>query len=246
MENTPSCHCKIKGIQWLAFVLYSWTSIGSLFNKGCVLFGNTENILFRNIDLPYYFYQLTAIVTLTASYILLSKIAAKQATTIVLRRIAIAIMLLVMANLAFTYYRDFHHVTNLAAHGSSALFFLAKTALYLYLYGVIYRNNSEDKKGRQALMGMFLISYVIEMLWSLLFRLHYNIILDTAGGVVCELAMLFFTYRFFTSDIFSGEKSSEPTPKGTYKFWNKFFTLWLTLGVGSMLVINLITILVNG
>ena len=246
MESTNNIPAAIKKVQLLAFMLYSWTCIGSLFNSGCVLFGHPENMLFRNIDLPYFFYQLAAIVTLTASYILLSKIATKQATTIVLRRIAIAIMLLVMANLAFTYYKNFHETTNLAAQGFSSLFFLAKTVIYLYLYGVIYRNNSEDKKGRQALMGMFLTSYVIESLWYHLFILHGNILLNTAGGVVCELVALFFVYRFFTSDIFSGKKSSEPTPKGTYKFWNKFFTLWLVLGIGGMIVINLIGILVNG
>ena len=245
MENIKNTPADIKKVQLLAFLLFSWPSIGSLFGKGCVLFGYPKNMLFLNIDLPYFFYQLAAIVTLTVSYILLSKIATKQATTIVLRRIAIAIMLLVMANLAFTCYKNFHQVTNLAVQGFSSLFFLAKTALYLYLYGVIYRNNSEDKKGRQALMGMFLTTYVVEMLWYHLFIFHGNIWLNTAGSVVCELLALFFTYRFFTSETFSGEKSGEPTPKGTYKFWNKFFTLWLALWLGGVIVITIAKELFN-
>ena len=245
MDNKSSCNSHVLRIQWLAFVFFSWTYIFSGFNSGCVLFGHPEMMLFRNIDSFYFFYQLTAIVTLTASYILLSKLATKQATSIVLRRIAIAVMLLVMTNLAFTYYKDINHVSNLAAQGTSSLFFWVKTGFYLYLYGVIYRNNSEDKKGRKALMGMFFTTYILQMLWYQSFVLHGSIFLNTAGGVVCDWVALFFAYRFFTSSIFSGNRNSEPTPKGTYKFWNKFFTLWIILILGGSLVITIADILLN-
>ena len=246
MENTTPCCCNTKSLRLLAFVLFIWTEFSSMYNRGCVIFEDKDAMLFNNITPAYFVYQIIAIVTLTTSYILLSKMAAKQATAIVLRRTAIGILLLTLANLGIEYYKNEYPVSNITASLIPSLVFLVKTVLYLYLYGVIYRNNSEDKKGRQALMGMFVISYIVSTLWSAALPLHFNMQIFSVGQTLFSLAYIFFTYCFFTSPIFSGEKNYEPSPKGTYKFWNKFFTLYLALGIGGMLLLNLIILFIQG
>lgn len=245
MENTPSCKCNVRHFQWLAFVLFFWTEFFAIFNQGCVLFDYKDAMLFKEINPAYFVYQIAAITTLTSALILLSKMAEKMATAIVLRRTAIGILLLTLVNLGIQYYKNEYPVSSITASLIPSLFFLVKTVLYLYLYGVIYRNNSEEKKGRQALMGMFIVSYVVSTLWQAIFMLHFNLQVLAIGNLVISLFSLFFGYRFFTSAIFSGKKNCEPSPKGTYKFWNKFFTLYLVIGFGGMMVIQLISILVN-
>lgn len=55
----------------------------------------------------------------------------------------------------------------------------------------------------------------------------------------------FFGGKFLTSAIFCGEKSCEPIEKGAFKFWNKFFKLWLIFFFGCSLLFAILGIILQ-
>lgn len=245
MENTPSCKCNVRHFQWLALAFWVWPELVNLINNLCKLFG-CNNLLNIDWNTPaYYVYQTTMALTLTASLILLSKLAAKPATTIVLRRVALPIMAIGLLSVYFDFYRFNNEVLNITAVGVRSLFYIVKVVIWLYLYGVIYRENKEDKEGCRALNGYFWVSYIITWLVGNSFIFIQSIEVIYVLNIILTLTCLFFVCKFLTSAIFCGEKSCEPIEKGAFKFWNKFFKLWLIFFFGCSLLFAILDIIIN-
>ena len=245
MENTPSCKCNVRHFQWLALAFWVWPELVNLINNLCKLFG-CNNLLNIDWNTPaYYVYQTTMALTLTASLILLSKLAAKPATTIVLRRVALPIMAIGLLSVYFDFYRFNNEVLNITAVGVRSLFYIVKVVIWLYLYGVIYRENKEDKEGCKALNGYFWVSYIITWLVGNSLGFINSIQAVYAINIILTLTCLFFVCKFLTSAIFCGEKSCEPIEKGAFKFWNKFFKLWLIFFFGCSLLFAILDIIIN-
>jgi hypothetical protein len=193
----------------------------------------------------YYVYQTTVALTITASLILLSKLAAKPATTIVLRRVALPIMAIGLLSVYFDFYRYNNELLNIAAVGVRSLFYIVKVVIWLYLFGVIYRENKEDKEGCKALNGYFWVSYIITWLIGNSLGFINSIQAVYAINIILTLTCLFFVCKFLTSAIFCGEKSCEPIEKGAFKFWNKFFKLWLIFFFGCSLLFAILDIIIK-
>lgn len=245
MENTPSCKCNVRHFQWLALAFWVWPELVNLINNLCKLFG-CNNLLNMDWNTPaYYVYQTTVALTLTASLILLSKLAAKPATTIVLRRVALPIMAIGLLSVYFDFYRFNNEVLNITAVGVRSLFYIVKVVIWLYLYGVIYRENKEDKEGCRALNGYFWVSYIITWLVGNSFIFIQSIEVIYVLNIILTLTCLFFVCKFLTSAIFCGEKSCEPIEKGAFKFWNKFFKLWLIFFFGGSLLFAILDIIIK-
>lgn len=245
MENTVSCKCNVRHFQWLALALWVWPELVNLINNLCKLFG-CNNLLNMDWNTPaYYVYQTTVALTITASLILLSKLAAKPATTIVLRRVALPIMAIGLLSVYFEFYKYNNEVLNIPAVGVRSLFYIVKVVILLYLYGVIYRENKEDKEGCKALFGYFWVSYIITWLVGNSFIFIQSIEVIYVLNIILSLTYLFFVYKFLTSAIFCGEKSCEPIEKGAFKFWNKFFKLWLIFFFGGSLLLGILGIIIN-
>ena len=243
MENTPSCKCNVRHFQWLALAFWVWPELVNLINNLCKLFG-CNNLLNIDWNTPaYYVYQTTVALTLTASLILLSKLAAKPATTIVLRRVALPIMAIGLLSVYFDFYRYNNEVLNITAVGVRSLFYIVKVVIWLYLFGVIYRENKEYKEGSKALNGYFWVSYIITWLVGNSFIFIQSIEVIYVLNIILYLTSLFFVYKFLTSAIFCGEKSCEPIEKGAFKFWNKFFKLWLIFFFGGSLLFAILDII---
>lgn len=245
MENTASCKCNVRHFQWLALALWVWPELVNLINNLCKFFGG-NNLL--NLDWntsAYYVYQTTVALTITASLILLSKLAAKPATTIVLRRVALPIMAIGLLSVYFDFYRYNNELLNITAVGVRSLFYIVKVVIWLYLFGVIYRENKEDKEGCKALNGYFWVSYIITWLIGNSLGFINSIQAVYAINIILTLTCLFFVYKFLTSAIFCGEKSCEPIEKGAFKFWNKFFKLWLIFFFGGSLLLGILGIIIN-
>lgn len=243
MENTVSCKCNVRHFQWLALALWVWPELVNLINNLCKLFG-CNNLLNMDWNTPaYYVYQTTVALTITASLILLSKLAAKPATTIVLRRVALPIMAIGLLSVYFEFYKYNNEVLNIPAVGVRSLFYIVKVVILLYLYGVIYRENKEDKEGCKALFGYFWVSYIITWLVGNSFIFIQSIEVIYVLNIILSLTYLFFVYKFLTSAIFCGEKSCEPIEKGAFKFWNKFFKLWLIFFFGCSLLFAILGII---
>ena len=245
MENTASCKCNVRHFQWLALALWVWPELVNLINNLCKFFGG-NNLLNLDWNTPaYYVYQTTVALTITASLILLSKLAAKPATTIVLRRVALPIMAIGLLSVYFDFYKYNNEVLSITAVGGRSLFYIVKVVILLYLYGVIYRENKEDKEGCKALFGYFWVSYIITWLVGNSFIFIQSIEVIYVLNIILSLTYLFFVYKFLTSAIFCGEKSCEPIEKGAFKFWNKFFTLWLIFFFGGSLLLGILGIIIN-
>lgn len=243
MENTASCKCNVRHFQWLALAFWVWPELVNLINNLCKIFG-CNNLLNIDWNTPaYYVYQTTVALTLTASLILLSKLAAKPATTIVLRRVALPIMAIGLLFVYFEFYKYNNKVLNITAVGVRSLFYIVKVVILLYLYGVIYRENKEDKEGCKALFGYFWVSYIITWLVGNSFIFIQSIEVIYVLNIILSLTYLFFVYKFLTSAIFCGEKSCEPIEKGAFKFWNKFFKLWLIFFFGGSLLFAILGII---
>jgi hypothetical protein len=193
----------------------------------------------------YYVYQTTVALTITASLILLSKLAAKPATTIVLRRVALPIMAIGLLSVYFDFYRYNNELLNITAVGVRSLFYIVKVVIWLYLFGVIYRENKEDKEGCKALNGYFWVSYIITWLIGNSLGFINSIQAVYAINIILTLTCLFFVCKFLTSAIFCGEKSCEPIEKGAFKFWNKFFKLWLIFFFGCSLLFAILDIIIK-
>jgi hypothetical protein len=193
----------------------------------------------------YYVYQTTVALTITASLILLSKLAAKPATTIVLRRVALPIMAIGLLSVYFDFYRYNNELLNITAVGVRSLFYIVKVVIWLYLFGVIYRENKEYKEGCKALNGYFWVSYIITWLIGNSLGFINSIQAVYAINIILTLTCLFFVCKFLTSAIFCGEKSCEPIEKGAFKFWNKFFKLWLIFFFGCSLLFALLDIIIK-
>lgn len=245
MENTPSCKCNVRHFQWLALALWVWPELVNLINNLCKLFG-CNNLLNMDWNTPaYYVYQTTVALTITASLILLSKLAAKPATTIVLRRVALPIMAIGLLSVYFDFYRYNNELLNITAVGVRSLFYIVKVVIWLYLFGVIYRENKEDKEGCKALNGYFWVSYIITWLIGNSLGFINSIQAVYAINIILTLTCLFFVCKFLTSAIFCGEKSCEPIEKGAFKFWNKFFKLWLIFFFGCSLLFAILDIIIK-
>lgn len=231
MGNTASCKCNVRHFQWLALALWVWPELVNLINNLCKLFG-CNNLLNMDWNTPaYYVYQTTVALTITASLILLSKLAAKPATTIVLRRVALPIMAIGLLSVYFD------EVLNIPVVGVLSLFYIVKVVILLYIFGVIDRENKEHKEGCLALYGYFLVRYIITWLVGNSFIFIQSIEVIYVLNIILSLTSLFFVYKFLTSAIFCGEKSCEPIEKGAFKFWNKFFKLWLIFFFGGSLLL---------
>lgn len=245
MENTPSCKCNVRHFQWLALAFWVWPELVNLINNLCKLFG-CNNLLNIDWNTPaYYVYQTTVALTITASLILLSKLAAKPATTIVLRRVALPIMAIGLLSVYFDFYRYNNELLNITAVGVRSLFYIVKVVIWLYLYGVIYRENKEYKEGSKALNGYFWVSYIITWLVGNSFIFIQSIEVIYVLNIILTLTCLFFVCKFLTSAIFCGEKSCEPIEKGAFKFWNKFFKLWLIFFFGGSLLFAILDIIIK-
>lgn len=245
MENTASCKCNVRHFQWLALALWVWPELVNLINNLCKLFG-CNNLLNMDWNTPaYYVYQTTVALTITASLILLSKLAAKPATTIVLRRVALPIMAIGLLSVYFDFYRYNNELLNITAVGVRSLFYIVKVVIWLYLFGVIYRENKEDKEGCKALNGYFWVSYIITWLIGNSLGFINSIQAVYAINIILTLTCLFFVCKFLTSAIFCGEKSCEPIEKGAFKFWNKFFKLWLIFFFGCSLLFAILDIIIK-
>lgn len=245
MENTASCKCNVRHFQWLALTLWVWPELVNLINNLCKFFGG-NNLLNMDWNTPaYYVYQTTVALTATASLILLSKLAAKPATTIVLRRVALPIMAIGLLSVYFDFYRYNNELLNITAVGVRSLFYIVKVVIWLYLFGVIYRENKEDKEGCKALNGYFWVSYIITWLIGNSLGFINSIQAVYAINIILTLTCLFFVCKFLTSAIFCGEKSCEPIEKGAFKFWNKFFKLWLIFFFGCSLLFAILDIIIK-
>ena len=243
MENTASCKCNVRHFQWLALAFWVWPELVNLINNLCKLFG-CNNLLNMDWNTPaYYVYQTTVALTITASLILLSKLAAKPATTIVLRRVALPIMAIGLLSVYFEFYKYNNEVLNIPAVGVRSLFYIVKVVIWLYLFGVIYRENKEYKEGSKALNGYFWVSYIITWLIGNSLGFINSIQAVYAINIILTLTCLFFVCKFLTSAIFCGEKSCEPIEKGAFKFWNKFFKLWLIFFFGCSLLFAILGII---
>ena len=245
MENTASCKCNVRHFQWLALAFWVWPELVNLINNLCKIFG-CNNLLNMDWNTPaYYVYQTTVALTLTASLILLSKLAAKPATTIVLRRVALPILAIGLLFVYFEFYKYNNKVLNITSVGVRSLFYIVKVVILLYLYGVIYRENKEDKEGCKALFGYFWVSYIITWLVGNSFIFIQSIEVIYVLNIILSLTYLFFVCKFLTSAIFCGEKSCEPIEKGAFKFWNKFFKLWLIFFFGCSLLFAILGIILQ-
>ena len=245
MENTASCKCNVRHFQWLALAFWVWPELVNLINNLCKIFG-CNNLLNMDWNTPaYYVYQTTVALTLTASLILLSKLAAKPATTIVLRRVALPILAIGLLFVYFEFYKYNNKVLNITSVGVRSLIYIVKVVILLYLYGVIYRENKEDKEGCKALFGYFWVSYIITWLVGNSFIFIQSIEVIYVLNIILSLTYLFFVCKFLTSAIFCGEKSCEPIEKGAFKFWNKFFKLWLIFFFGCSLLFAILGIILQ-
>ena len=245
MENTANTPAAIKKTQLLALALWIWPEVVNLINYCCKLFGG-NNLLNLDWNTPaYYVYNITVALATTASLILLSKLAAKPATTIVLRRMALPVLALGLVSIGFDFYKFNNEVSNITVSCVSALFYIVKIVIWLYLFGVIYRENKEYKEGCKALNGYFWVSYIITWLVGNSFIFIQSIEVIYVLNIILTLTCLFFVCKFLTSAIFCGEKSCEPIEKGAFKFWNKFFKLWLVFFFGCSLLFAILCIILQ-
>ena len=245
MENTTNTPAADKKIPALVLALWIRPELLNLVNYCSKLFGG-DNLLNVDWNTPaYYVYYITVTVANTAALLLLSKMAAKPATTIVLRRMALPVLALGFFSIGFDFYRFHNEASNITATGLLSLIFIIKTVIWLYIFGVIYRENQECKEGCKALYGYFVVGYILTWLVGNSFMFIQNIAVMNVVNIILNLACLFFLCKFLTSAIFSGEKSCEPIAEGAFKFWNKFFKLWLIFFFGGSLLFAILGIIIQ-
>lgn len=246
MENTANTPAAIKKTQILALALWVFPELVNLFTYCCKIFGCNSPFDVWADNPFYYVYWTTVVLTTATAMLLLSKMATKPATTIVLRRMVLPVMAIGLLSIAFDFYKfNIGISSNILVSGVLSLIFLTKTTVWLYIFGVIDRENKEHKEGCRALYGYFLVSYIITWLVGNSFIFIQSIEVIYVLNIILYLTSLFFVYKFLTSAIFCGEKSCEPIEKGAFKFWNKFFTQFIIIFFGGSLLLGILGTIIN-
>lgn len=238
MEKKTFMNLSVRNTQLVGYALFNLSSFvaiilvllelsGLLTNKDILQWVNVFNGIF---------FALCSFV----AYLMLSQVAANLPTRNVMKQVGIFVFVVSLFSVAFDFYQMNNEINTMLFTISNAIFFILKTAPLLYLFGVIVRNNPACRKAKVAINVLYFIAFIVMFLASQvvpLFMSHVG--LEMLNILQC-LAYLVCTYVLFTSDVFGGQTDYEPASKGAYRFWNKYFTMYIVTIFGSALLLALI------
>lgn len=226
----------IKRIQWLAIGLMSLPEIYFiLYNTYKLIFG-TAPINYTNEI--YSIVSLIITACTFAAYTLLSRIATNSATGKVTRVYGFVTIGLVLFRFWwFVYFKEVL-TSNIAHELVPGIMGPVSIIYFLYWLGVVERTNAEIKQTRVMLKIMFiayLIFINIPQFYPLLFPSSMvTVILVT--NILNAISLILIYYFLFTSEAFCGATDTTLVSKGSYKFWNRYFAVYLIV----LLVVNII------
>ena len=231
MQQTLS----IQRTQWLVIGLLAlpelYTIVYNAFRliAGDSIFPPTEGyfLLFRSgITLTFAFIVLVG-------YILLSNVAANRATSLVTKIYAIVSFVLSFIGIAFFIIKQDMKISNVLASLETLLTGLVRVGYFLYWLGVVERNNMECKQTQLMLRVWFFITLFFVLVPQLFPLLLPGMMLPAIllTNILSGISYIAVYYLLFTSEAFSGVTDTAPAPKGAYKFWNRYFTIYLVFSI---------------
>lgn len=229
----------IKRIQWLAIGLMSLPEVYVIvYNVFKLLTGGSSFIPSDETGLAYIsIISLICPVLVSASYFVLSGISSNRATRQVTRFYAIAVLLLSLFGVAFSFVRNGVNLSNVLVAVVTSSLGVARFICFLYWIGTIERNNPECRQTRTMLrvwlFATILFGCICQSIPSS--SMHAMSVTNILGGIL----YIFIYYRLFTSEAFSGTISTEPAPQGAYRFWNPYFKYCL-IAILVLLILSVI------
>lgn len=235
MEKNTFMNLSVRNSQLVGYTLFNLTSLVGLIFSFLGLLG----VLTVN-DIPHWvgvFNESFFAVCSLVAYLILSKIAVNIPTRNIMKYVGIFLFVVAILSVAFRCYRINHELSSLEYSVFNALFFVLKTPVFLYLFGVIVRNNSTCRKAISAINVIYWVTFIgVFVLSQIMIPLfNFKAGLDLLEIIQC-LTWMACSYVLFTSDVFSGHVNTDPSPKGSYRFWNKYFTWYLITMFGTVIL----------
>lgn len=235
MKQTSS----VKRIQWLAIGLMSLPEVYVIvYNVFKLLTGGSSFIPSDETGLAYIsIISLICPVLVSASYFVLSGISSNRATRQVTRFYAIAVLLLSLFGVAFSFVRNGVNLSNVLVAVVTSLIGIAKFICFLYWIGTIERNNPECRQTRTMLRVWLFATILFGCICQSIppSSMQAMSVTNILGGIL----YIFIYYRLFTSEAFSVPISTEPAPQGAYRFWNPYFKYCL-IAILVLLILSVI------
>lgn len=226
MDNKPYLSPSVRKTQLAAYMLNNFSNLILTVIIVLGLLG-----VLKASDIPQWatlFNGTVFSLTELVSFLLLSRISANVATRNVVKYAGIFGFVGCMLTVAFNFYRFNYEISTITFTCCNAFLFIAKLAPMLYLFGSIVRNNPECRIARTAINTLYIVVYVLIYIGSNIAipLMKTHVFLDVLELVKYAVWMA-STYVLFTSSVFEGQTSTEPAPKGAYRFWNKYFTWYI-------------------
>jgi hypothetical protein len=239
MEKNTFMNLSVRNSQLVGYALLNLSSLMGVFFTLLGLVG-----VLTADDIPHWVgvfnESLFAVCNLVA-YLVLGKIAVNLPTRNVMKHVGIFLFFVAILSVAFRCYRINHELSPMEFSVFNALFFVLETPVFLYLFGVIVRNNPTCQNAKLAINVIYWVSFIsASILLQIIVPLfNFRVGLDLLDIIKC-LTWMACSYVLFTSEVFSGQINTDPAPKGAYRFWNKYLTWYLVTILGSTILMTII------
>lgn len=230
----------VRNLQLWIICLILYPSVFNIILDALSIFG--INIL---KDIPItasIIYRLFDVTTCFIAYRLAYNITSNLATRKVIKYVGIILPLIGLYSVSIIFYGMYHEIAPTTHSLLNSFSFFIKTGTFLYMFGIIVRNNPDCKKAKQAITINVLcqiLSLVSVQALPLYTEPTQMTLIGAIIQIIANLVDISTLYLLFTSEIFNGKLNHEPAPKGAYRFWNKYFTWYIitTFGFTFLLVI---------
>lgn len=236
MEKNDFVTNNVRGTQIKAFVLHNLSGLAYIVFTLVGMWG-----ILKAEDIPQWvtlFNGTLFSVCGLVAFLMLSRISANVATRNAVKYAGICWFVASVLSDVFHFYNFGIDVASPLYSYINSLLYIFKTGSYLYLFGCIVRNNPDCRKAKWAINVFFILgfvgTYVISVLSIPVFKSY---VLANVVDFVNQFVCFACTYVLFTSDVFNGQTSDEPAPKGAYRFWNKYFTWYVVTLFGTVFLL---------
>lgn len=225
METLNNKSLDVKKIQLSAIILLCLFPFIHIIETLCYISGiidSPNNIIPQTI---IHIVSLVDAVCVLTAYLLLTQITSNFPTRLTIKNVGIFLFIIHLLSIGYNIYLqncDIHSISIILRGSIPSLFFILKTFPLLYLFGVISRNNPECRQAKNAILINVVMAQIAPSIMKQVCFGDINII--RLSALLSSLFTILSIYMLFTSDVFNGKISLEASPKGAYRFWNKYMT----------------------
>lgn len=229
--DTPQ---KLRKAQLSIFAICAYHSIFTAFICIATLLMGKESIFLNDYPDTYRILIIISLTTLFFGYIALSTIAKNVTTRNILIAFAGILFLDNLITLYFFHYASISTASQILLLKSLDFFYIFT---FCYLWHLIEKNNTVSRKTSRYIELNIIISIIYSLIGSSIttyILIPPQVILGI--NAVFHLIKLYFIYKIYTSEIFSGATNdTEYYAEGTYFSLNRYIIYW---GVSVIIMVS--------